>query len=64
MNDKIKVNYRERHYIDRFRCYDIYHSCVLFYPWKVGGILYGYKDKTRINAMAFSDDDIISIENL
>lgn len=59
-----KYTYRERHYIDRFRCYDIMHSVILYDTWQVGGIIYGYKRPGRdiCTVMCLSLDDITAVE--
>lgn len=53
------IKYRERHFIDRFKCYDIERTVKLIYTWQVLGIIYGYKN--QFETVAISTDDIISI---
>ena len=60
-NTMIKVKYRVRTFTSRFTCYDREETTYLLKPWRVGGVLYGYRD--RFNVIALSDDDIISIES-
>lgn len=62
VKETVKVYYRNRHYIDNFTAYDTYHDRIIYNPWRVGEILYGYTDE--YNVAAFSDDDIIRIETL
>lgn len=56
----MKVTYRVRTFIDRYRCIDKVSTIYLHKAWWYGNILYGYAD--RYNVKTISKDDIISIE--
>lgn len=51
------VKYKERHFIDKYRCIDTYREVEITKPWRVGSILYGYTD--RYNVISISIYDII-----
>lgn len=54
---KETIKYRERHFIDKFRCIDYERQVTLYKTWIQGSLLYGYKD--RFNIVTIALDDII-----
>lgn len=56
----MKVTYRVRTFIDKYRCIDREATVYLYKAWWHGNILYGYVD--RYNVKAISKDDVIKIE--
>ena len=57
-----KIKYRDRCYIDHFRCIDKIKTIILFECWYHGNLLYGYRD--RYNTITISKSDIISIQEV
>lgn len=55
----MKIRYRERHYIGDYRCIDTEHVIYLQKCWNIGGLLYGYKD--RFNVVAIAMEDVLEI---
>lgn len=60
MTKAMKVTYRDRRFIDKYRCVDRERQVVFCKTWWVGGLLYGYLD--RFNTMTIAREDIIRIE--
>ena len=58
----VKVTYRERHFIDRFRCIDYKRELKAWNYWKSGGLYYFKVD--RFNYKVIAVEDTISIEEL
>lgn len=54
------ITYRDRHFLDRFRCIDTERKTYLQKIWYVGDLLYGYID--RFNIKCIATEDIIAIE--
>lgn len=42
------ITYREREFIDKYRCIDTPRKIRLFNTWIVGGLLYGYKNQFEV----------------
>ena len=57
-----KIKYRDRYYINHFRCIDKIKTIILFECWYHGNLLYGYRD--RYNTITISKSDIISIQEV
>lgn len=57
----MKVVYRQRVFLDRFRCIDRERKAFLVRHWwsENGNLLYGYVD--RFNTICIAKEDIISI---
>ena len=59
----MKITYLERGTVFNFkRIGDTYKTIVLYRCWRVGGLLYGYKD--RFNIVSISSEDIVKIEEV
>lgn len=58
----MKVTYRNRVFIDRYRCIDHEEALIATKTFRQGNILYCYID--RYNMKAISIEDIISIEEI
>ena len=58
----VKVIYRERVFIDRFRCIDYKKEFKAWNYWKSGGLYYFKVD--RFNYKVIGVEDTISIEEL
>lgn len=56
----MKVTYKVRYMIDRFRCIDYQRTVYLVRSWRSGGLLYGYVN--RFQTVSIPIDMIISIE--
>ena len=54
------ITYKDRQFLDRFRCIDKIKKVSLFKTWKSGGLLYGYKNEYQV--ISLDIDFIISIE--
>ena len=54
------VTYRDRNFIDRFRCLDHPRRVRISRPWWSGSLLYGYVD--RFNVVTIAKEDILQIE--
>lgn len=55
------VKYKERRYIDKYRCIDTCREIEIMRPWKTGGLLYGYTD--RYNVISICVSDIIEMKD-
>ena len=58
----VKVTYRERHFIDRFRCIDYKRELKAWDYWQSGGLYYFKVD--RFNYKVIGIEDTINIEEL
>lgn len=58
----VKVIYRERHFLDRFRCIDYKKEFKALSYWQSGGLYYFKVD--RFNHKVLSVEDTINIEEL
>ena len=58
----VKVTYRERVFIDRFRCIDYKKEFKAWNYWKSGGLYYFKVD--RFNYKVLAIEDTISIEEV
>lgn len=56
----MKVVYRERVFIDNYKCIDYTRTIKFLKAWKNNNILYGYIDSFNIKAISI--EDIISVE--
>ena len=54
------IKYRERIYLDRYRCIDIVREVNATKMFQSGGLLYIYKD--RFNIMTIEKENVIEIE--
>jgi hypothetical protein len=58
----LKLVVRERRFLDKYRCIDTQREvCFDRYFWS-GNILYGYRD--RFNVVAIAKEDILSMEEV
>ena len=58
----VKVTYKERHFIDRFRCIDYKKELKALSYWQSGDLYYFRLD--RFNYKVLGIEDTISIEEL
>ena len=58
----LKVTYKERHFIDRFRCIDYKKEFKALSYWQTGGLYYFKVD--RFNHKVLAVEDTISIEEV
>ena len=58
----VKVIYRERHFIDRFKCIDYKKELKALSYWQSGELYYFRLD--RFNCKTLSKEEIISIEEV
>lgn len=58
----VKVTYRERIFLDRFRCIDYKKEFEVWSYWQSGGLYYFKVD--RFNHKVLAIEDVISIEEL
>lgn len=58
----VKVTYRERHFLDRFRCIDHKKEFKAWSYWQSGGLYYFMVD--RFNHKVLAIEDTISIEEM
>jgi len=56
------ITYRERVYLDNYRCIDYERKCIMRRSWIVGGLLYGYINQFNVKSIAL--EDIISREKI
>ena len=56
----MKVTYRERNFIDRYKCIDHERTIYVCRHFWNGNLLYAYTD--RYNVKAIAKEDIISME--
>lgn len=55
------IKYRERIFIDRYKCIDVIKEINANRMFEYGGLLYVYKD--RYNIMTIAKEDVIEIGN-
>lgn len=55
------IKYRERIFIDRYKCIDVIKEINANRMFESGGLLYVYKD--RYNIMTIAKEDVIEIGN-
>lgn len=56
------VTYRERHFLDRYRCIDTVRKIRIERTFESGGLLYGYTD--RFNVVSIPKEFIEKIEEV
>jgi len=56
------IKYKERIYLDRYRCIDIVREVNAIKTFQSGGLLYVYKD--RYNIMTIEKNNVIEIERI
>lgn len=56
----MKITYRERNFIDTYKCIDIERTMYAYHHFWSGNLLYAYTD--RYNVKAIAKKDIISME--
>lgn len=54
------VKYRERIFLDKYRCMDKVTTVELYKPWRAGSLLYGYID--RFNIVSIAVEDILEVK--
>lgn len=56
-----KVTYKERIFLDKYKCIDNIKTRYFVYSWVVGGLTY-FK-QNQFNVFTIANEDIISIES-
>lgn len=57
-----QVTYRERVFLDRYKCVEFKKRVCLIKTWKSGGLLYGCRDRFNITVIAL--EDIMAIDEV
>ena len=60
----IKVTYRQRTMLDRYRCVDGIHTVTAQSKWKPAGTGLWYLKVNRFNVVTVADEDIIKVEEV